>query len=216
MNTAGGADKSPAALSAALPFKLRVKVRDAAVWIGGMVAGALVGTGVQAVLARTGVLGPGVESLISDQQANFAAVNAKLDTLRQLSSDAEAQRAVAELGKLLEQQSALAGRAEQQLKLMASEVSASKDRELAERGMSGGADFWLKAGESLNLGARDQVFGLQAYARGVSVVNLSGTPRQLSVGDVIEFMAGEQACKVFFKQATPREDGRVGFDLDCS
>jgi hypothetical protein len=216
MNAAEGPEKSPAPLPSASPFKLRGKLRDAAVWIGGMIVGALVGTGVQAVLARTGVLGPGVDSLISDQQANFAEVNAKLDTLRQLSSDAEAQRAVAELGKLLEQQSALAGRAEQQLKLMASEVSASKDRELAERGMSGGADFWLKAGESLNLGSRDQVFALQAYARGVSVVNLSGKPQRLAVGDVIDFTAGEQACKVFFKQATPREDGRVGFDLDCS
>jgi hypothetical protein len=92
MNTAEGPAKSPAQRPSALPFKLRVKVRDAAVWIGGMVAGALVGTGVQAVPARTGVLGPGVESLISDQQANFAEVNAKLDTLRQLSSDVEAQQ----------------------------------------------------------------------------------------------------------------------------
>jgi hypothetical protein len=199
-----------------LPFKLPWKVRDAAVAVGGMVLGALVGTGVQQVLARTGVLGPGVGSLLAEQQANFAEVNTKLDSLRQLAPDPEAQRALTELGALLEQQRALAAQTEQQLKLMASEVSASKERELAESGMAGGADFWLKAGESLNLGSRDQVFALQAYARGISLVNLSGTARRLAVGDVIDFMAGDRTCKVFFKQATPREDGRVGFDLDCS
>jgi hypothetical protein len=213
-----GSAEEPAPIPArgGVPFKLPWKFRDASVAVGGMVLGALVGTGVQQVLARTGVLGPGVDSLLAEQQANFAEVNTKLDTLRQLSADPEAQRALTELGTLLEQQSALAAQTEQQLKLMASEVSASKDRELAESGMAGGADFWLKAGESLNLGSRDQVFALQAFGRGISVVNLSGTPRQLAVGDVIDFMAGEQACKVFFKQATPRQDGRVGFDLNCS
>ncbi len=209
-------EPAPTPVRRRLPFKLPWKLRDAAVAVGGMVLGALVGTGVQQVLARTGVLGPGVDSLLAEQQANFAEVNTKLDTLRQLSADPEAQRALTELGALLQQQSALAAQTEQQLKLMASEVSASKDRELAESGMAGGADFWLKAGESLNLGSRDQVFALQAYARGISAVNLSGTARRLAVGDVIDFMAGELTCKVFFKQATPREDGRVGFDLDCS
>jgi len=198
-----------------LPFKLPLKVRDATVAVGGMVLGALVGTGVQQVLARTGVLGPGVDSLLTEQQANFAEVNAKLDTLRQLSNDPEAQRALTELSTLLAQQSALATQTEQQLKLMASEVSASKDRELAERGMSGGADFWLKAGESLNLSSRDQVFALQGYSGGLVQVNLSGAARRLAVGDVIDFMAGERACKVFYKQATQRADGRVGFDLEC-
>ena len=208
--------EGPAAPPAPPRFKLPVRVRDAAVAVGGMVLGALVGTGVQLALARTGVLGPGVDSLLAEQHANFTEVNTKLDSLRQLAPDPEVQRALTELGALLAQQSALAAQTEQQLKLMASEVSASKERELAESGMAGGADFWLKAGESLNLGSRDQVFGLQAYARGISQVNLSGTARRLAVGDVIDFMAGERTCKVFFKQATPREDGRVGFDLDCS
>jgi hypothetical protein len=202
--------------SAARPrFKLRVKLRDAAVAVGGMVLGALVGTGVQQTLARTGLLGPGVGSVLAQQQANFAEVNTKLDDLRNLSSDPEVQRALGDLAGLLEQQGALAAQTEQQLRLMAEELAAGKDRELAERGIAGGADFWLKGGESLNLGARNQVFALQAYGRGIAVVNLSGTGRRMSVGDVIDFMAGDRACKVFFKQAAPREDGRVGFDLDC-
>jgi len=25
-----------------------------------------------------------------------------------------------------------------------------------------------------------------------------------------------QACTIFYKQATPRADGRIGFDLTCS
>jgi hypothetical protein len=206
----------PGASPARPRLRLPVKLRDATVAVGGMVLGALVGTGVQQVLARTGVLGPGVGSLIAEQQANFAAVNTKLDSLRKLAPDPEAQRALTELGSLLEQQSALVAQTEQQLKLMASEVSASKERELAERGMAGGADFWLKTGESLSLGSRDQVFAMQGFGRGIVVVNLSGTAQRLAVGDVIDFMAGDRACKVFFKQATPREDGRVGFDLDCS
>jgi hypothetical protein len=208
--------EGPAASPARPRLRLPVKLRDATVAVGGMVLGALVGTGVQQVLARTGVLGPGVGSLIAEQQANFAEVNTKLDSLRKLAPDPEAQRALTELGSLLEQQSALVAQTEQQLKLMASEVSATKGRELAERGIAGGADFWLKAGESLSLGSRDQVFAMQGFGRGIVVVNLSGTAQRLAVGDVIDFMAGDRACKVFFKQATPREDGRVGFDLDCS
>jgi hypothetical protein len=215
VTTVNGPGASQARPRFKLPFKAP-KIRDGAVAVGGMVLGALVGTGVQQVLARTGVLGPGVDSLIAEQQANFAAVNSKLDALGQLSDDPEAQRALNELRTLLERQSSLAAQTEQQLQLMASEVASNKERELAERGLSGGADFWLKAGESSNLGSRDQVFALQAYGRGISQVNLSGTGRRLAVGDVIDFMAGERACKVFFKQATPREDGRVGFDLDCS
>jgi hypothetical protein len=142
-------------------------------------------------------------------------VNGKLDALRQTSKEPEVQRALAEISQLLQKQSALAQQSEQQLRLLATEAAATKDRELAEHGMSGGADFWLKGGESFNLGARNQVFGLQAYGRGIAVVNLSGSVKRLGVGDVIEFSAGDKPCKVFFKQATPREDGRVGFDLDC-
>ena len=125
------------------------------------------------------------------------------------------QRALAEIGQLLQKQTTLAQQSEQQLRLLAQEAAASRDRELAERGLSGGADFWLKGGESFNLGARDQVFAVQGYGRGIVQVNLSGTVKRLAVGDVMEFSADDKSCKVFFKQATPREDGRVGFDLDC-
>jgi hypothetical protein len=194
---------------------LEFKVRDAATAIGGMVLGTLVGVAVQKGLQTTGLLGPGVDALIVEQQSKFAEVNGKLDALRQLSTDPEVQRALGELGTLLAQQNALTQQTEQQLKLMTDEISASKERELAARGMSGGADFWLKAGESFNLGARDQVFGLQGWNRGVVQVNLSGMAKRLNVGDVIEFAAGDRNCKVFYKQATPRDDGRLGFDLDC-
>ena len=194
---------------------LHFKVRDAAKVIGGMVLGTLVGAAVQKGLQTTGLMGPGVGALIAEQQNKFAEVNGKLDALRQLSSDPEVQRALGELGTLVQQQSALTQQTEQQLKLMAAEMAASKERELAERGMSGGADFWLKGGESFNLGARDQVFGPQWWNRGVVQVNLSGMTKRLNVGDVIEFAAGDGSCKVFYKQATPRDDGRLGFDLDC-
>jgi hypothetical protein len=183
--------------------------------VGGMIVGTLVGAGVQKGLQSTGLMGPGVETLIEQQQSNFAEVNGKLDALRKVSSDPAAQRALNELSVLLQKQATLSQQAEQQLKLMASEMSTSKERELAQRGMSGGADFWLKTGESYNLRTRDQVFALQGYGNGIVQVSLNGAAKRLRVGEVVEFMAGERACKVFYKQATPRADGRVGFDLDC-
>jgi hypothetical protein len=194
---------------------IKVRARDGANALGGMILGTLVGIGVNKALATTGLLGPGVSTLIAEQKTNFDEVKGRLDALRQTSTDPAVQRALADIGQLLQKQTALAEQSEQQLRLLAQEAAASKDRELAERGMSGGADFWLKGGESYNLGARDQVFGLQGFVRGVANVNLSGTPKRLAVGDVIEFNADGKSCKVFFKQATPREDGRVGFDLDC-
>src|SRR5688500_8487354 len=130
MTTVDGSGESQARPRFKLPLKLPSKLRDAGLAVGGMVLGALVGTGVQLVLARTGVLGPDVDSLIAEQQANFSAVNAKLDALGQLSDDPEAQRALNELRRLLEQQSSLAAQTQRQLQLMASEVSASKEREL--------------------------------------------------------------------------------------
>jgi hypothetical protein len=194
---------------------LKGRARDGATALGGMILGTLVGIGVNKAIATTGLLGPGVSTLIAEQKTNFDEVKGKLDALQQTSTEPEVQRALAEIGQLLQKQGELAARSEQQMRLLAQEAATSKERELAERGMSGGADFWLKGGESYNLGARDQVFALQGYLRGVAQVNLSGTVKRVSVGDVIEFDAGGTSCKVFFKQATPREDGRVGFDLDC-
>jgi hypothetical protein len=194
---------------------LHPKLRDLVKVVGGMIAGTLVGVGVQKGLQSTGLMGPGVESLIAEQKSNFAEVNGKLDALRKVSSDPAAQRALNELSAALQKQNALSQQTEQQLKLMAGEVSASKDRDLAEHGIAGGADFWLKIGESYTLGARDQVFGLQGYGSGAVQVSLNGAVKRLNVGDVVEFAAGDRKCKVFYKQAKPRADGRVGFDLDC-
>ena len=194
---------------------LHPKLRDMVKVVGGMILGTLVGAGVQKALQSTGFMGPDVDSLIAEQQSNFAEVNGKLDALRKVSADPAAQRALSELSALLQKQNALSQQTEQHLKLMANEIATSKDRELAERGVSGGADFWLKIGESYNLKTRDQVFALQGYAGGAVQVSLNGTVKRLAVGGVIDFMAGTQACRVFYKQATPRADGRVGFDLDC-
>jgi hypothetical protein len=71
---------------------LAFKFRDAAKVVGGMVLGTRVGTTVQRGLQTTGILGPGVGTLIAEQQSNFAAVNTKLDALRRQSSDPEVQR----------------------------------------------------------------------------------------------------------------------------
>jgi hypothetical protein len=194
---------------------LHPKLRDMVKVVGGMIVGTLVGAGVQKGLQSTGLMGPGVETLIAEQHSNFTEVNGKLDALRKVSSDPAAQRTLSELSALLQKQNTLSQQTEQQLKLMAGEMSANKERDLAEHGISGGADFWLKVGESYNLAARDQVFALQGYGGGVAQASLNGAVKRLNVGDVVEFAAGDRKCKVFYKQAKPRADGRVGFDLDC-
>lgn len=192
-----------------------VKFRTGASALGGMVLGTLVGIAVNKAVATTGILGPGVATLMQDQRDNFAAVNERLEALRASATGPDAQRAIADLEALLKKQSALAEQSEQQLRLLTEENTAAKERELAERGIAGGADFWLKAGESFNVGARDQVFALTSRYGAQAIVNLSGAAKRLNVGDVVEFMADAKNCRVFYKQATPREDGRIGFDLVC-
>lgn len=184
--------------------------------LGGMVLGAIIGMAVQVGVESTGLLGPTVESLIAEQQANFTDVNARLDELKNKSTDKEMKASLAELGKLLKRQDELARQANSELAYLGEQVSALRDQQLAEAGFAGGADVWLKKGESINVGSRRHVFGLLRAQQTFADVNLDGTRKRLSVGDSIPLQSDDASCTVFYKQAEPRADGRVGFDLTCS
>jgi hypothetical protein len=90
-----------------------------------------------------------------------------------------------------------------------------RQQQLAESGFSGGADFWLKTGESVTVGPDAQVFGLLGARWTYADINLSGARQRVSVGDAIP-LSEQSPCTIFYKQATPRADGRIGFDLTCS
>ncbi len=193
-----------------------VRIKTIATGLGGMIAGAFIGVGVQAGIEATGVLGPSVEALISEQEANFADVQSRLDAIQGAASDPAVKQSLGELGELLGRQNQLSQRAGEELRYLGMQITDLKERSLSESGLAGGADFWLKEGESVNVAGKDQVFALITNYRGTATVNLSGTRKRLAPGDQMMAESGGRICTVFFKQAEARADGRLGFDLSCT
>jgi len=154
--------------------------------------------------------------LIAEQQANFSDVNARLDALKNMPADKEVKSGLNELAKVLARQDELARQANTEIAYLSDQVTALRQEQLADAGYAGGADFWLKGGESVTVGSDNQVFGLLGARSGFADVNLSGARKRVYVGDAIPVPAENPACTIFYKQATPRADGRIGFDLTCS
>ena len=196
-------------------FLTKPRLVAGALALGGMVVGSVVGLGVQMGVESTGLLGPSVEALIAEQQSNFGDVNARLDALKAMSDDKEIKASLNELGKLLARQDELARHANAELAYLGEQVSAMKDQQLSDTGFAGGADIWLKSGESINVGNRNHVFGLLGARGTYADVNLDGTRKRVSVGDLIPVPGDDTRCTIFYKQAQPRADGRIGFDLTC-
>lgn len=184
--------------------------------LGGMLAGAVVGAAVQEGMQSTGMLGPTVDSLIAAQEQNFTELSGKLDALRGLSADPEVKQTVTELGNLLRRQDGLSRQAQAELRYLSEQVSTLRDQRLAEAGAAGGADHWLAVGESINVGDRSHVFGIETYYRGAVISKLDGVGQRMTVGDIRQIEAGGKTCSVLYKHATPREDQRVGFDVTCT
>jgi len=184
--------------------------------LGGMVIGSIVGIAVQVGVESTGILGPGIESLLAEQEANFANINEQLDALQNISNDPALSVYITELRSLLERQGELSSQANTELRVLGEQVADLRAQQLDDRGFADGADFWLQNGESVNVGDQSQVFGLIRYwgSNRRADVNLSGQRQRLAVGDAMAVPGGD--CTIFFKQATPRADGRVGFDISCS
>ena len=184
--------------------------------IGGMIVGSIVGIAVQVGVESTGILGPGVESLLAEQEANFAGINERLDALQSVSDDPALTVHITELRSLLQRQNELSGQASAELRQLGGEVESLRQQQLGERGFAGGADFWLQDGESVNVGDESQVFGLVRYwgSNRAADVNLSGTRQRMAVGDAMTVPGDD--CTIFYKQGQPRADGRIGFDISCS
>jgi hypothetical protein len=193
----------------------RRRLNDAFLALGGMVVGALVGIGVQVGVESTGLLGPSVDSLIAEQASNFDSVNARLDEIRNGTSDPEMRKRLAGLGKLLERQGELSKHATSELTYLTEQVAGLREKQLSEQGYAGGADFWLKNGESVTIGEHGHVFALLSARSNVADVNYNGERKRMLVGDSLQVGTDAEACTVLFKLATPREDKRVGFDLQC-
>ncbi|MDX1499665.1 MAG: hypothetical protein R3176_07205 [Woeseiaceae bacterium] len=179
-----------------------------------MVLGALVGIAVQVGVESTGVLGPSVDALLTEQDENFAELRSQLDLLRNASSDPAVRKGLGELTDLLDRQSRLSERTQGELAYLAQRIAELEQQQLAETGFTGGADVWLKRGESISVSS-GRVFSLLSARSNIADVNLDGERARMTVGDLLPVSSAPSACNIRYKQATPRADGRVGFDLDC-
>ncbi|MGB5628564.1 MAG: hypothetical protein WBM57_04300 [Woeseiaceae bacterium] len=179
--------------------------------LGGMIVGAVVGIAVQAAVDSTGILGPSVEELLEEQEANFGDINARLAELKDAASDPAVKRSLVDLEKLLARQGELQSQANSELAWLGDQVSSLRQASLEERGFSGGADMWLSSGESVAVGDRSNVLGVTKIWGETVDVNLNGEKSRMKVGDAVS----TEACTVFFKQRRRDVDGRVGFDVSC-
>lgn len=207
--------ESAAAAPKGKPVFTKARVLAAAIGLGGMVLGSVVGVAVQKGVERTGIFGPSVDALIAEQESNFNDIAARLDELKNLPADKEVKTGLDELGKVLARQDELARQANAEIAYLNEQVASMREQQLAEVGFAGGADFWLKSGESVTVGPDRQVFGLLGARSTIADINLSGTRKRVSVGDAIPLPGEQSPCTIFYKQATPRADGRIGFDLNC-
>ncbi len=182
-----------------------------AVALGGMVVGAIVGIVVQVGVESTGMLGPSVDTLLAEQESNFDEMSSRIDKLRESTEDPALSRELNELADLIRHQDDLRQQTSSELVFLGDQVAELKEESLSERGYAGGADFWLKTGESVNIGDRNHVLGVVRIWNTAVDVIMNGKKSRLSVGDSV----GSEQCTVFFKQAVQRDDGRVGFDVAC-
>lgn len=182
-----------------------------AIALGGMIVGALVGIAVQAAVDSTGLLGPSVEALLEEQEANFSDIHSRLAELKNDASDPAVVQSLADLEKLLARQGELQAKANSELTYLGDQVANLRQASLNERGFAGGADFWLDSGESVAVGDRNNVLGVTRIWGEVVDVNLNGQKSRLKVGDAVT----TPNCTVFFRQGLRDVDGRVGFDVSC-
>lgn len=200
--TAGGGGKA---------LLTRRNIVAGSIALGGMVLGAIVGIAVQAGVESTGILGPSVEALFEEQQANFSDINTRLAELKDQSSDPGVKQGLAGLEKLLTRQSELQAKSNSELELLGDQVALLRRAALDERGFSGGADVWLASGESVAVGDRTNVMGVTRIWGEVVDVNLNGQKSSMNVGDALS----TENCTVFYRQGRRAQDGRAGFDVSC-
>jgi len=180
---------------------------------GGMIVGAIVGIVVQAGIESTGLLGPSVDELLEEQEANFDAMSARLEEIKAQSEDPAVRKGLGELSKLLARQNELQDQATSEINALSNQVASLRQKSLEEQGFAGGADVWLGPGESISVGDTRHVLGVVRMWATQADVIFNGTKSRMSVGDVTSIDGLD--CDVFLKQGRRAEDGRAGFDVTC-
>jgi hypothetical protein len=137
-----------------------------------------------------------------------------LTDLRKEASTPEVRKLIDSLKNDIGQHEKFVARNRDDLRRYASEVSAMRDQLRQEKGFSGGADFWIGAGESMRLAGDANVLAV-TYAHGNRVdVNVNGDKQILTIGDAVTFVNGSESCKAIVRQK-PGQDRRAGFDVVC-
>jgi hypothetical protein len=206
-------DEGETAGAAGNKLPTRARMYGAALALGGMIVGSLVGIAVQAGVESIGLLGPSVETLIAEQESNFDDMSARIEALKGMTSDSGMAASLDELGKLLSRQGELQHQSNSELSYLGQQVESLRQQSLEDRGFAGGADVWLDTGESVSVGDSNHVLGVVRKFNNAVDVKLNGQKKRLTVGDSVAVEG--TACNVLVKQAQRREDGRVGFDVTC-
>jgi len=191
----------------------RENLQKGSLAFGGMIVGAIVGIAVQAGVESTGLLGPSVDELLEEQEANFDAMSARLEEIKAQSEDPAVRKGLGELSKLLARQNELQDQATSEINALSNQVASLRQKSLEEQGFAGGADVWLGPGESISVGDTRHVLGVVRMWATQADVIFNGTKSRMSVGDVTSIDGLD--CDVFLKQGRRAEDGRAGFDVTC-
>jgi hypothetical protein len=184
----------------------------------GFVIGLVMGPYAEELLARAnpGFFGPDNQQVIEDQQANFAALEAKLAELRLTAGDDPASKAlIGELGTLLQEQKNLTAKKDELFKATDIAQQTLKEELLRERGTSGAIDFWIKIGESVILRDPDKSLSVTYFWSGSNQidVNISGEKTRMAVGDAIPIKTAQGEFTLLYRQTKRDSDDRFGFDL---
>ncbi len=206
--------------SAAKPGK-RVagrKVLQLTIAFLGFAVGVVVGPYAEELITRSnpGFFGPDNQQVIEDQQANFAALEAKLAELRLTAGDDPASKAlIGELGALLQEQQNLASKKDELFKATDVAQQTLKEELLRDRGTSGAVDFWIKIGESVILRDPDKALSVTYFWPGSNQidVNISGEKIRMEVGDAVPVKTAQGEFTLLFRQTRRDSDERFGFDL---
>ena len=194
------------------------KVLQLTVAFLGFAVGVVMGPYAEELITRSnpGFFGPDNQQVIEDQQANFAALEAKLAELRLTAGDDPASKAlIGELGSLLQEQKNLSAKKDELFKATDVAQQTLKEELLRDRGTSGAVDFWIKIGESVILLDPDKALSVTYFWPGSNQidVNLSGEKIRMEVGDAIPVKTSQGDFTLLFRQTRRDSDERFGFDL---
>jgi len=191
------------------------KSRSLPILIGAAILGIVMG---YVVRGGGGAAKPTANDVTTREKANFDEIRTKMEALGKATAGTpDAAKLHKELAGLIAEQEKLAARTGVDLTFAEGEVTRLKNEMLEQKGAVTGADFWLAPNESITVKDRDTVLALLGIRGGGALadINFAGKPQSLKPGGFVEFQSGGETCKVIYKVATLRSDGRIGFDLVC-